>query len=1020
MNTPDARGTFLSPPMSYRSAPFWFWNDKLDPDRLVWQFDQMVDAGTGGACLHARSGLDPEEYLDERWFAGVDAVLDRALERKAIIWLYDELGWPSGTAGGRVLREYPNYRAQALQMHDVVVKSGDDLPDDPVAAFRVTTSDPMPGFWTRNDGGVTLIPEQIEYERIVGDLSAERLAGERVLVFTHTTSGSLDYLKPEAAQAFLRSTHEEYYRRYGEHFGSTITHIFMDEAGMFARKPGSIPWTDGFAEQFAERRGGDVIARLPDLFFDTAGCEATRFDYWTTATELFREGFGVELHKWCEAHNIYYTGHYVFETSMKEAIKELGSTMALYEHMGFPGIDVLGNDMYSVRFEQEAYGYYALMVKQAASVVNQLGKPGLMSESHGVGGNAMLPEDFQTVHNWQMALGVTHVNQHAPFYSIRGKRKLDCPPIIGWQNPYWKFVNNHLNTVARTGWLLNQGRRKCETLVLHTSASMQASYRQLRHREEYKAENYVLDADMPFELIDKHTTLLTSALLDAQIDFEFGDEEIMARHGSAENGGLSIGRMTYSVVVLPPSINIRSTTLDLLRQYVESGGALLCTGSAPTLLDGRPSEELVRFLDKHAERIVDGVDRFDYSRLVARLTEMGRRSVELSADGRDVPSMKVHRRIWDDREIIYVANISREDVTARLQFTVDVDGTVEEWDTSTGTVKPVAPCTAGRPFERETTWPARGARAFVASPGQEPIPRAKPLTEIARETPAWSGRRNDPNLFRLDACTLVTSEGETELMSISDAQAWLAKHDEQPTAARFPFTISAESPPVEPLSVAAELQSGQTVSLNGSSVSVRPTGWLFDPANLTLELPAPSAGENILEITLRGASKISPDELEAPILIGEFRTVTSDNATFVLEAADRHVEPGPWPAQGMHFYTGTVTYSAEFDMQEGAEEVHVVLSDLHGASEVRVNGEVVGRILWPPYEADGSSALKPGANTVEIEVANTLRNIYGSHYCEDETTSAGIAISTYSAPLGTPKQFRDYGLLAEAEIHIRG
>ena len=113
MDTTSANDLFRSPPMSYRSAPFWFWNDRLDPDRLVWQFDQMVDAGTGGACLHARSGLDTEEYLDERWFAGVDAVLKRALEREAIIWLYDELGWPSGSAGGRVLREYPHYRAQS-------------------------------------------------------------------------------------------------------------------------------------------------------------------------------------------------------------------------------------------------------------------------------------------------------------------------------------------------------------------------------------------------------------------------------------------------------------------------------------------------------------------------------------------------------------------------------------------------------------------------------------------------------------------------------------------------------------------------------------------------------------------------------------------------------------------------------------------------------------------------------------------------------------------------------------------
>ena len=83
--------------------------------------------------------------------------------------------------------------------------------------------------------------------------------------------------------------------------------------------------------------------------------------------------------------------------------------MPLYEYQGLPGIDILGNDFYSERFELEAYSKYVVNIKQAASVVHQLGKDGLMSESHGVGGRAMGPEAMHTVDNFQMALGVTKI-----------------------------------------------------------------------------------------------------------------------------------------------------------------------------------------------------------------------------------------------------------------------------------------------------------------------------------------------------------------------------------------------------------------------------------------------------------------------------------------------------------------------------------------------------------------------------------------------------------------------------------
>ena len=57
--------------------------------------------------------------------------------------------------------------------------------------------------------------------------------------------------------------------------------------------------------------------------------------------------------------------------------------------------------------------------------------------------------------------------------------------------------------------------------------------------------------------------------------------------------------------------------------------------------------------------------------------------------------------------------------------------------------------------------------------------------------------------------------------------------------------------------------------------------------------------------------------------------------------------------------------------------VRVVLHapGLHGPARVRVNGNEVGHILWPPYTCDITDAWKPGALTIEIELAGDLRSL---------------------------------------------
>ena len=86
----------------YRCIPFWSWNGEVEETELLRQIDDMKRVGIGGFIIHARLGLTIE-YLGEKWFSCVSVCLKRARALNLSVWIYDENGFPSGFAGGKLL-----------------------------------------------------------------------------------------------------------------------------------------------------------------------------------------------------------------------------------------------------------------------------------------------------------------------------------------------------------------------------------------------------------------------------------------------------------------------------------------------------------------------------------------------------------------------------------------------------------------------------------------------------------------------------------------------------------------------------------------------------------------------------------------------------------------------------------------------------------------------------------------------------------------------------------------------------
>lgn len=66
-----------------------------------------------------------------------------------------------------------------------------------------------------------------------------------------------------------------------------------------------------------------------------------RHDWFDLACNLFIERFAEPINEWCMNHNLIFTGHILHEDSLTNQSVPNGSVMRFYEHMGYPGVDVL-------------------------------------------------------------------------------------------------------------------------------------------------------------------------------------------------------------------------------------------------------------------------------------------------------------------------------------------------------------------------------------------------------------------------------------------------------------------------------------------------------------------------------------------------------------------------------------------------------------------------------------------------------------------------------------------------------
>ena len=216
----------------YGPVPWWVLTGTLSRSEIVRQLDEFSLRNIKEVFLYANYGLEKPDFLSEEWFECVGFMIKEFAKRKMAFWIYDELSWPSGSAGGMLPRDYPEYRMRSLTNTEKILAPGEkiQLPAGDMVrwcgVFYDKNPEPQelaPGkiFVNSNPQPATVVILEV---KLIESVFFHNIGTES----TWNQIGTLDTLNPAAVKCWMNYIHEEYRKRFKQHFGSIIKEKTFD------------------------------------------------------------------------------------------------------------------------------------------------------------------------------------------------------------------------------------------------------------------------------------------------------------------------------------------------------------------------------------------------------------------------------------------------------------------------------------------------------------------------------------------------------------------------------------------------------------------------------------------------------------------------------------------------------------------------------------------------------------------------------------------------------------------------
>jgi alpha-L-rhamnosidase len=567
----EVASTWRNPPSEYGPQPYVDLSGQVSQPEIQRDLDEIKRLGFRAITVQAGVSL-PFEYLSPQYFAFFQMLVAEAKQRDLRVWIVDDIGYPSGFAGGKFTRDAPDLRMQTLAIGQrltlnagtalnqpvppatvavTAISPNADTIDIPIANGRIAFTAPA-GAWQ-----ILFVEHRFETSPTRSEtnlnLATEPRPNTNNAQAKDRSQSLFDYLDHNATRQFLSFTHDQYKKYLGAEFGHTILGFRGDEPDYSVA---GLPWTPAFFDRFTQIKGYDIrpyVATFLQPRTATLTPEQTRAraDYWDVFSQLFSDSFFKLQADWCAANHLEYQVHLNHEEAELDLAHSEGDFFRDMRSVQVPGIDMTRHQIWTDTISD--------FPRLASSEAHIYGKPHAFTESFASSKPIPSAAVARYILNQQFVRGINMAEiMYFPTSNPGGRPRTELT-----LQPEFPALMTY---IRRLSYLTSQGAPTA-SVALYLPTSSLWLHDQIADTQFVSTER----------LLSEH-----------QIDFDIVSEDALARDLALRNGKFAtLSGNAYRTVIIPSASLITQAALDRLRTFAAAGGRVVFLGRTPSLIAAR-------------------------------------------------------------------------------------------------------------------------------------------------------------------------------------------------------------------------------------------------------------------------------------------------------------------------------------------------------------------------------------------------------------------------------------------------
>lgn len=535
--------SFISPDCLYAPKYVWVWNDVCTKEIIDSNLKEMHSLGIRAFyILPEPTDFRPDsmptylspDYLTDEFFSLCAYAFGRAEELGMQCWIYDEGGWPSGGACGRVMRDHPEFGRQVLKVIKKEYTAGKTYKKEDVRIIAAFSNNEV-----LIDEGFIFPRDSVVYE-----------------YFTEKEKGSYpDLLNKDATEYFMEITHEKYFSHIKNMSLKGVSAVFTDEP-----KASEKAFSNEILAKYEAEYGESVIPYLPVISGEKkpSSEEVHILHRWyDLLSREFCDSYLLPCKRKANSQGMAFTGHLDKDHHPLGCIRGGGcfNLMRALRCFDIPGIDVIWRQIYPVdriKEKDDMNAYNGFFPRYASSAARQNGSEFALSEILGVTGAAVSYEIMRYIAGYQAVRGINIFNLFNFPLGRKGVLLAQELPVFTAPQPYNEDLSQFNRYLERLSYLSSLGSRVCDTGLYYPVSDFVSS----------------LNAEDMAEKFD----LLGRSLEELHVDFDIVDDDVITESWGAKKGTISFGNACYTNIIIPEGAYLPEKTKIMLEKFSEGGG----------------------------------------------------------------------------------------------------------------------------------------------------------------------------------------------------------------------------------------------------------------------------------------------------------------------------------------------------------------------------------------------------------------------------------------------------------------